>query len=60
VKRGGVKRGATYDSDGGFEFRLPKQLGEKPLDPRSSSLRMPGMAAAVRVTTDADVFECSG
>jgi hypothetical protein len=39
---------------------LPKELEWKPLDPRSYSIRMPGMADAVRVTTDADVFEYSG
>jgi hypothetical protein len=39
---------------------IPKELEWKPLDPRSFSLRMPGMASALRVTTDADVFEYSG
>jgi SNF2 family DNA or RNA helicase len=39
---------------------VPKEMEWKPLDPRSYSLRMPGMATASRVTTDADVFEYSG
>lgn len=43
--------------DGGA---IPKELEWKPLDPRSYSLLMPGMPSAVRVTTDADVFEYSG
>jgi SNF2 family DNA or RNA helicase len=39
---------------------LPKEIEWKPLDPRSYSLRMPGMENLARVTTDADVFEYSG
>jgi hypothetical protein len=39
---------------------VPKQADWKALDPRSYAVTLPGSAASIRVTTDAEVFEYSG